>query len=351
MKTKTKIKNKKVVVAMSGGVDSSVTAALLKKQGLEVIGVTMQVWGDAQKLAISDASKVAKQLDIPHQIVDLRESFEKQVITYFTNEYLQGRTPNPCVVCNRYIKFGELLNFAKTLGADYIATGHYARVVKENERYLLKKSASSIKDQTYPLWRLTQEQLASIMFPLSGYEKTETRKLASEFALPVANKPDSQDICFVADHDYVGFIERVTGQKMQAGNFVDKNGKIIGQHKGLYHYTIGQRRGLGVTIGQPLFVTRIDAKRNEVVLGPELELLSEDLIASELNFIAFEKLLAPMQVNVKIRSHAKEVLASILPIAGARVRVVFTKAQRAVTAGQSIVFYKDDLILGGGIIQ
>ena len=343
--------NKKVAVAMSGGVDSSVAAALLKQQGYDVFGVTMQVWKNTQDVAISDAQIIARRLGIPHQVLDLREVFKKQIVNYFTNEYLLGRTPNPCVECNRRIKFGELLDLAKSMGADYIATGHYAKIVQEQDRYLLKKSHSVNKDQTYPLYHLTQKQLANIIFPLADYDKNEIRKLAKDFNLEVADKADSQDICFIANHDYAAFIEEQTGIKMRYGNFVDKCGNILGQHKGIYRYTIGQRKGLGIATGKPVFVSCINVAKNELVLGDEEDILFESLLVNNLNFISVDKITEPTKANVKIRYGAKEVEAMLIPQKKDLLKVEFKIPQRAATAGQSAVFYQGDVVLGGGIIQ
>jgi len=341
----------KIAVAMSGGVDSSVVAALLQKQGYDVFGVTMQVWQNTQDLAISDAQLIAKRLNIPHHVVDLRKVFEKEIITYFTNEYLLGRTPNPCVTCNHHIKFGALLDWAKSMGADYLATGHYAKIVKEKDRYLLKKSQSSNKDQTYPLYHLTQQQLANIMFPLADYDKTEVRKIAQDFNLEVANKADSQDICFITNNNYAEFIEKRTGIKMRYGNFVNKHGNILGQHKGIYKYTIGQRKGLGIATGKPVFVSKIDVVNNEIILGEEEDILFKSLIVKHVNFIPVDQLTQPTPVSVKIRYGAKEADAMIVPHDENLFKIEFKTPQRAVTAGQSAVFYQGDIVLGGGIIQ
>lgn len=352
--------SKKVMVGMSGGVDSSVAAALLKEQGYEVVGVTMQIWQDDKKdaagsccslSAVDDARRVANKLDIPYYVLNFKEVFDEKVIDYFTSEYLAGRTPNPCIACNRYIKFDEFLRKARSLGMDYVATGHYATVVQENGRYLLKRSASLAKDQTYPLYNLTQDQLAHTLFPLAPYEKPKVREMAKQLGLGVATKPDSQDICFVTDHNYAGFIEEKTGVKVEAGDFVDQVGKVLGQHRGLFHYTIGQRKGLGIATGEPMFVTKIDVERNQVVLGEEQDILSDSLIAADLNWIAIESLTAPLQVTAKIRYGSREVPATISPLAEGRVRVDFAQSVRAVTAGQSVVFYDGELVLGGGVIE
>ncbi len=341
----------KIAVAMSGGVDSSVVAALLQKQGYDVFGVTMQVWQDTQDLAIKDAKAVAKRLNIPHHVVDLRKVFEKEIITYFTNEYLLGRTPNPCVTCNHQIKFGALLDWAKSMGADYLATGHYAKIVQKDGRYLLKKSQSSNKDQTYPLYHLTQQQLANIMFPLADYDKVTVRKVAQDFNLEVANKADSQDICFITNNNYAKFIEERTGIKMRYGNFVDKRGNILGQHKGIYKYTIGQRKGLGIATGKPIFISKIDVESNVIVLGDEEDILFKSLIVKNVNFIPVDQLSEATQASVKIRYGAREAEAILIPQKENLLKVEFKTPQRAVTAGQSAVFYQGDLVLGGGVIQ
>jgi tRNA-specific 2-thiouridylase len=320
----------------------------------------MQIWQDDKKdaagsccslSAVDDARRVANKLDIPYYVLNFKEIFDQKVIEYFTSEYLRGKTPNPCIACNRYIKFDEFLRKARSMGMDYVATGHYATVVQENGRYLLKRSASLSKDQTYPLYNLTQDQLAHTLFPLAPYEKTRVREMAKQLGLGVATKPDSQDICFVTDHNYAGFIEEKTGVKVETGDFVDQTGKVLGQHRGLFHYTIGQRKGLGIATGQPMFVTKIDTENNEVVLGEEQDILSNSLIAADLNWIAFDELTKPLQVTAKIRYGFREAAALIKPLDDGRVEVVFEQSVRAVTAGQSVVFYQGDTVVGGGIIQ
>ena len=269
----------KVVVGMSGGVDSSVAAWLLQKQGYEVIGVTMQIWQDEEPgqaeenggccglSAVEDARRVAWQLGIPHYVMNFKKEFRTHVMDYFAEEYIRGRTPNPCIACNRYVKWEALLARSLGLGADFIATGHYARVERlENGRYALRQSATADKDQTYALYSLTQKQLSHTRMPVGAYTKEEIRQMAAELGLSVAHKADSQEICFIPDHDYAGFIRRERGQVPDPGNFVDREGKVLGQHKGIIHYTIGQRKGLNLSLGRPVFVTEIRPKSNEVVI-------------------------------------------------------------------------------------
>lgn len=360
--------SEKVVIGMSGGVDSSVAAALLKKQGYEVIGVTMRLWdgehidgefteGSCCSLsAVEDARRVAYKLGIDYYVMDFRTEFEKNVIDYFVDEYQCGRTPNPCIACNKFLKFDALLKKAEMLGASYVATGHYARIeYDENlKRYLLKKSKASAKDQTYALYGLNQVQLSKTLMPLGELTgKDETRRLADELGLPTANKPDSQEICFVPDNDYADFIYRRTGNELQPGNFVDSDGNILGRHQGIVKYTIGQRKGLGITFGKPMFVIRIDAEKNEVILGEKGTEFSESLIAEKLNFIMFDKPKNEFRAKVKVRYTAKEALATVIPLNDERVKVVFDDMQRAVTPGQAVVFYEidGDNVIGGGIIS
>lgn len=347
---------KKVVLGMSGGVDSSVAALLLKEQGYEVLGVTMKLRpengasGCGSMGEAEDAKKVARCLGISHEVVDFTEAFARKVISNFVSEYQAGRTPNPCVVCNRYIKFEALLQYALGIGADYIATGHYARVEKEkNGRWLLRCSPAS-KDQSYVLYKLTQEQLSHILMPLSSMEKPEARILAERYGLPVAHKPDSQEICFVDGKDYAGFIERYTGEPPVPGSFVDGNGMILGKHKGMIHYTVGQRKGLGVAFGKPMYVTRLCPENNTVVLGEEGSQYRQELFAGDLNWILFDQPPGEFEATAKVRYQAKPAKARVVSMPDGRVHVIFDTPQRSVTPGQAVVFYDGDIVIGGGTI-
>ncbi len=355
------MKDKTVVIGMSGGVDSSVAAYLLKKEGYQVIGVTMQIWQEEERLteeeeggccglsAVDDARRVAFQLGIPYYVMNFRQEFEDKVIRYFAQSYLEGKTPNPCIACNRYVKWESLLARALSLGADYIATGHYAGVVRlPNGRYTLKRT--KVKDQTYALCNLTQYQLAHTLMPAGEYSKDEIRAIAEEIGLTVANKPDSQEICFVPDQDYAGFIENYTAQKVPEGNFVDLNGQVLGRHKGIIHYTVGQRKGLGIALGKPVFVLEIRPETNEVVLGSYEDSLSDRLIAEDLNFMSIEDLEGEMEVMAKIRYNHPGARARIRKLDENRVECLFEEPQRAITPGQAVVFYDGDLVVGGGTI-
>ena len=347
---------KKVVVGLSGGVDSSVAAYLLKKQGYDVIGVTMHMWqpeGDTSEPAsIADARKVAESLKIPFYVCDFKEVFEKKVMNYFVEEYLQGHTPNPCTTCNRFVKWEALLARSKELGADYIATGHYARIIQlPNGRYSIKTSAASAKDQTYALYNLTQEQLAHTLMPVGEYTKDEIRQIAEKANLPVAQKKDSMEICFIPDNDYASFIEKKAGDKVPgSGNFVTADGKVIGQHKGITHYTIGQRKGLNLSIGHPVFVTKICAKTGDVVIGTNEDVFSNTLICDRVNFMGMEGLEEPRRVMAKIRYAHKGDMCLLERIDENRIKCTFENPVRAVTPGQAVVFYEQDYVLGGGTI-
>ena len=354
---------KKVVVGMSGGVDSSVAAYLLKEQGYDVIGVTMQIWQDEERAveeenggccglsAVDDARRVAAALDIPYYVMNFKKEFKENVIDYFIDEYLHGRTPNPCIACNRYVKWESLLKRSMDIGADYIATGHYARIEQlPNGRYSLKRSATLAKDQTYALYNLTQEQLARTLMPVGEYSKDEVREMAEKINLRVANKPDSQDICFVPDGDYASFIEKTLDTELPTGNFVTLDGKVLGRHKGITHYTVGQRKGLGLALGYPAFVIEIRPETNEVVIGTNEDSMSNYVRANKLNFMSIADLTEPMRVFAKIRYNHKGAWCTIEKTGEDEVLCTFEEAQRAITPGQAVVFYDGDYVLGGGTI-
>jgi tRNA-specific 2-thiouridylase len=355
----------KVMLGMSGGVDSSVAAAVLIEQGYEVIGVTMQIWPDIQEerkqieggccslSAVDDARRVANKLGISYYVLNFRDVFQQKVIDYFTNEYLSGRTPNPCIACNRFVKFEALLTKAVSMGMDYIATGHYARVTHDDMtgRYLLKKSATAEKDQTYVLYTMTRYQLERTLFPIGDFKKGQVRALAREYGLPVASKPDSQEICFVEDNDYGRFIAENTDADVKPGYFTDKEGNVLGMHRGIIHYTVGQRKGLGISLGKPMYVAAIRPENNTVVLGDASDVFTSGLTASDPNFISIDELKDEMRVTAKIRYSAKEAPAIIRPLDGNRVEVVFDEPQRAITPGQAVVFYDGDTVVGGAVID
>lgn len=348
----------RVAVAMSGGVDSSVSAYILKSQGHDVFGITMAVIPgyscSAKKRSediIKDAKKVADTLGIDHYVLDLRKEFQRDVIDYFASEYKAGRTPNPCVMCNRKIKFGELFDEAKRLGAEYIVTGHYGKIEKdENGRSLLKKAGDSKKDQTYFLYNIKRENLDSIMMPLREYNKDEVREIAEKIGLEISEKPDSEEICFIPDEDHGRFIEEDLEEESIPGDFIDKNGRIIGRHKGLIHYTIGQRRGLGVALGRRIYVINIIPENNQVVLGDEDDLFKSKLYAKDVNLISIDKLPEKLYAKAKIRSTASEVDVVVTPYLDGML-VEFKENQRAITKGQAVVLYDGDVVIGGGTIE
>ncbi len=355
---------KKVVVGMSGGVDSSVAAWLLKEQGYDVIGVTMQIWQDepeedAQERggccglsAVEDARRVAERLEIPYYVMNFKKEFKTHVMDYFVDEYLHGRTPNPCIACNRYVKWEALLDRSLALGADYIATGHYARITHlDNGRFALQMSAAAAKDQTYALYNLTQRQLSHTLMPVGQYTKEEIRRMADQIGLSVANKPDSQEICFIPDHDYASFIQKYSQKELPKGNFVDVNGKVLGQHQGITHYTIGQRRGLGLAMGRRIFVKEIRTAANEVVIGEGEDVFADSLRCSRINWMAVDGLHGKeLEVTAKIRYSHKGAPCVLREMGEDLIECKFTQPVRAVTPGQAVVFYLGDVVAGGGTI-
>ncbi|MCX6150227.1 MAG: tRNA 2-thiouridine(34) synthase MnmA [Ignavibacteriales bacterium] len=369
MKRKVFMPKGRVVVAMSGGVDSSVAAVILHKEGYEVVGITMKTWGfmevgGAPKHesgccsldAIFDAKNVATMFGFPHYTVDFTRAFEDEVIDNFVSEYLNGRTPNPCVICNRKIKWEELLKKADALDAEFVATGHYAKVEFNTEtgRYCLKNSADDRKDQTYALWGLSQESLKRTIFPLAKLNKTEVRKLAEEFGLKTANKPDSQEICFVADDNYERFLkERIPEviENLPIGDFL-YNGEKIGEHKGIPFYTVGQRRGLGIAKGKPVYVTKIDHKSNTIEIGDKNDLLTYELIADDINYVSKDYFKPGEKVFCKIRYSDKGTMAELISADEKTFKILFNEAKSAITPGQSAVLYDErGYVLAGGIIN
>jgi tRNA-specific 2-thiouridylase len=359
---------KRIVVAMSGGVDSSVVAALLASEGHEVIGITIKTYayedvggnnGNESSCCsldgINDARAVAAQFNFPHYVLDFTEPFNSAVIEDFVAEYMRGRTPNPCVICNRKIKWEELIKKAGALGADYIATGHYAHVrrLAETGRYVVSRGQDGSKDQSYALWGLTQDSLARTLFPLAEYTKPEVRALAQKLGLAVAGKGESFEICFIPDNNYERFLkERVPGlgQKVTGGEIVQE-GRVVGQHRGFPFYTIGQRRGIGVATGEPIYVTGIDPKRNQIRIGSEKELYHTGLVARSVNMMKYERCPAGLRVNVRIRYKDDGGMATAEQLPDGQLRIIFDEARRAITPGQSAVLYEGDDLVGGGVID
>lgn len=357
---------KKVVVGLSGGVDSSVAAWLLKEQGYDVIGVTMQIWQDETEeemeenggccgtSAVEDARRVAELLGIPYYVMNFKKEFRARVMDYFADEYLAGRTPNPCIACNRYVKWESLLTKSLALGADYIATGHYAQIAQlDNGRYAIKNSVTATKDQTYALYNLTQDQLSHTLMPVGAYAKDQIREMAEKIGLPVAKKQDSMEICFVPDQDYAGFIQEYRDVKVPEGNYVDRQGKVLGTHKGIIHYTIGQRKGLNLAMGERIFVQQIRPETNEVVLGSNEDLFTHVVYANHLNFMGIEDIPVGEEISAmgKIRYNHRGDACTVRRVEEDLLECRFVNPVRAVTPGQALVLYDQDIVLGGGTIQ
>lgn len=344
------LSKERIMIGLSGGVDSSVSAHLLLEKGYEVAGVTLLLCQGAEDTNSVDAKAVCDRLGIKHFVFDLQKEFSDFVIFDFTSQYINGKTPNPCLECNKHIKFGEMIKIAEENGYDKIATGHYARIKEENGRYLLLRAKDLSKDQSYVLYMLTQDKLSKSVFPLGEYEKSEIREIAQDNGFINANRPDSQDICFVPDGDYASFIEENTGFVSQEGDYVDINGNLLGKHKGVIHYTLGQRKGLGIALGKPQFVIDKNSETNCVILGDEEHLFSKEVIVKNVNFIPFDNLEGEMRVEAKLRYRHNAQPAVISPLEGGMVKILFDEPQRAASPGQAAVFYDGEIVVGGGII-
>ena len=340
---------KKVLIGMSGGVDSSVASLLLKNMGYDVAGVTLKLYDGFDESSISDASKVCEKLGIKHYVFDLRKQFKDYVISDFVSEYKAGRTPNPCIVCNKYIKFGQMMKIADELGFDMIATGHYAKILEKGGKYYLNKAKDLSKDQSYFLYNLTSELLSRTVFPLGDLTKAQIRETAEQNGFVNAGKKDSQDICFVPDGDYVSVIKEIDKNVSESGDYVDINGNFLGKHKGVINYTIGQRKGLSIALGKPQFVIDKNAETNVVVLGDEEHLFKTEVMLKDVNFVT-EKVTEEIRVTAKLRYRHTASEATLYPLGNNTVKIVFDEPQRAPSSGQATVFYCGDTVVGGGII-
>lgn len=353
---------KKILLGMSGGVDSSVSAILLQEAGYEVYGVTMKLWesddedvegGCCSLSTTADAKRVCDSLGIPHYTINFKEEFTDKVINNFICEYSNCRTPNPCIECNKYLKFGAMYEKAKELGIEYIATGHYAKTEYDEKynRYVLKKAKNIAKDQSYVLYNIPKNLISKVVFPLADFDsKDQIRQIAKEHNLRVATKPDSEDICFIPDGDYKKFLEKNSGLKPNDGNIVNSKGEILGKHHGLYNYTIGQRKGLGISYKVPLFVIGFNKIKNQVIVGEESELYKKEILVDNINLLLIDDLKEPMKVNVKTR-YSSKVASAIIEKIDKNIKVTFDEPQARITPGQSAVFYLDDIVLGGGKIM
>lgn len=340
---------KKILIALSGGVDSSVAAGIITKEH-EAVGATMKLYC-SNETDLKDAEKICDKIGIPFHLLDFEEDFKNSVIQDFIDTYENGGTPNPCIVCNRVMKFGKLLEAAEAFGCDGIATGHYVNIEYKNGRYCLKKAADLSKDQSYVLYGLTQKQLSKTIFPLGNMTKDDARKLADSLEFDNSHKKESQDICFVPDGDYFKFIENYTGKTFKKGHFKDKNGNILGTHQGIIKYTIGQRKGLGLALPQPMYVCEKNVEANDVILCTNEELFAKEVFVSDFNWVSIENPNKEFKASAKIRYNMKEQPCTVYPLNDNRIKIIFDEPQRAITKGQSAVIYDNDYVIGGGIID